>query len=298
MAVCRQGAATGGLYRKAVHASRFLSCLVRSVRMSTVFHTVTLLLEREPLSLLFLTICISFHYLLLVKALIINAMSKSLAAFLVVAGLVSGQGYSSPGRTNEAAGSTASTIFTSALTTSPDSSTTDTAASSYNTVTLYYCKTPTFSAIGPFVTIYNTVYIDVCSTGGLTQVTYTITDTCGCQHETDYTRPTGCPSGFTTTEKTCSMCSGSPVITCTTPIAPVSETSNPATAPAGSSQVSNTPYSQNPQYTMSGSTPSSAPGTTPSYFTTNNAKPVIGSSRLGLIMVTSMAVVAGLICIL
>ncbi len=51
MAVCRQGAATGGLYRKAVHASRFLSCLVRSVRMSTVFHTVTLLLEREPLSL-------------------------------------------------------------------------------------------------------------------------------------------------------------------------------------------------------------------------------------------------------
>ncbi len=176
-------------------------------------------------------------------------MSKSLAAFLVVAGLFSGQGYSSPGRTNEAAGSTASTIFTSALTTSPDSSTTDTAASSYNTVTLYYCKTPTFSAIGPFVTIYNTVYIDVCSTGGLTQVTYTITDTCGCQHETDYTRPTGCPSGFTTTEKTCSMCSGSPVITCTTPIAPVSETSNPATAPAGSSQVSNTPYSQNPQYT-------------------------------------------------
>jgi hypothetical protein len=88
------------------------------------------------------------------------------------------------------------------------------------------------------------------------------------------------------------MCPGSPVITCTTPIAPASETWNPTTGTAGSSHASNAPYTQ------PGSTPPSAPGTKPSYLTTNNAKPAAGSSPLGLIMVMSMAVVAGLMCIL
>jgi chitinase len=245
---------------------------------------------------------------------VINTMSKYLATFLVVAGVVSGQSYvSSPGSTTEAGNTTtpaaagsSTTAFvvalptptsTSTLSAAPDSSVTDTSGSPYTTETFYYCTAPTFSATGPFVTVYNTVYVDVCPTG-LTQVTYTITDTCGCQHESDYTRPTGCPSGFTVTEKTCTMCPGMPVITCTTPIAHASETSNPTNGTAGSSQGSNPQYPQNPSYTQSGSTPSSAPGTKPSYQTTNNAKPVAGSSPLGLIMMMSMAVVAGLMCIL
>lgn len=233
-------------------------------------------------------------------------MSQYLAAFLVVAGVVSGQDYG--GTTTSTVTVPPTTTSTSTLTTAPGSAIIDTSALSYTTETFYYCTTPTFSAIGPFVTIYNTIYVDVCPTGGLTQVTYTITDTCGCTAETDYTRPTGCPSGFTTTEKTCTMCLGSPVITCTTPIITLaSETSNPTTAAAGSNPGSNAQYppgSQNPQnpqnaqYTNSGSTPSSAPGTKPSYLTTNNAKPAAGSSPLGLIIVMSMAVVAGLMCVL
>jgi chitinase len=268
---------------------------------------------------------------LLLEALVINTMSKYLAKFLMVAGFVSGQGfYSSPEGTTEAvdtttptgaASSTIAFVATLPATTSSsilaaalDSSVTDTSTSSYTTKTFYYCTTPTFSAIGPFVTVYNTAYVDVCPTG-LTSVTYTITDTCGCQHETDYTRPTGCPSGFTVTEKTCTMCPGSPVITCTTPIAPIgpaSEISNPTSGIVGSSQGSNPQYTQNqiPPYTQSGSTPSSgsrpssgstpssAPGTKPFYQTTNSAMPAAGSSPLGLIMVMSMALVAGLMCIL
>ena len=258
-------------------------------------------------------------------------MSKYLATFLVVAGFVSGQDfYSSPDSTTKAADTTMptgaassaiplvttlpATTSTSILAVALDSSVTSTSTSSYTTKTLYSCTTPTFSAIGPFVTVYNTVYVDVCPTG-LTSVTYTITDTCGCQHETDYTRPTGCPSGFTVKEKTCTMCPGSPVITCTTPIAPISptsETSNPTSGIAGSNQGSNLQYTQNqnPSYTQSGSipssgtepssgsTPSSAPGIKPSYQTTNSAKPAAGGSPLGLIMVMSMALVAGLMCIL
>jgi hypothetical protein len=233
-------------------------------------------------------------------------MSKYLTVFLMVAEVVSGQGYTSSGSTITSTLTVPPiTTSTSTLATATDYSLTDTPASSYTTETFYYCTTPTFSAIGPFITIYNTVYIDVCPTGGLTQVTYTMTDTCGCTAETDYTRPTGCPSGFTTTEKTCTMCPGSPVITCTSPIITLaSETSNPTTALAGSSQGSNAQYPpnsqnpQNPQHTNSGSAPSSAPGTKPSYLTTNNARPVASASLFGLIMVMSMAVIAGLMSIL
>jgi chitinase len=258
-------------------------------------------------------------------------MSKYLATFLVVAGVVSGQiSYASLGNTTEAADTTTptatasstiaivvalpTTTSTSTLSAAPDSSVTDTSGLSYTTQIFYHCTTPTFSAIRPFVTVFNTVYVDVCPTG-LTSVTYTITDTCGCHDETDYTRPTGCPSGFTTTEKTCTACPGSPVITCTTPmnpIGPASETSNP-TGAAGSSPGSNSQnqHSTNlqsdstpsfaPGSTPSsapGSTPSSAPGTKPSYLTTNSAKPAASSSPLGLIMGMSMAVVASLMCIL
>jgi len=234
-------------------------------------------------------------------------MSKYLAACLVVAGVVSGQDYSSPGSTTQAADTTTSTFpppllpittSTSTLATAPDSSITDLSTLSYTTEIFYYCTTPTFSAIGPFVTIYNTVYVDVCPTGGLTQVTYTITDTCGCTAATDYTRPTGCPSGFTTTEKTCTMCPGSPIITCTTPIITLaSETSNPTNAaPVGNNAGSQNP--ENPTYTQPGPTPSSAPATKPSYATTNNAKPAAGGSSLGLLLAINMAVVAGLICVL
>jgi hypothetical protein len=160
---------------------------------------------------------------------------------------------------------------------------------SYSTSIAYSCVT-TVSAIGPFVTIYQTVYVDVCPTGTIYN-TYTITDTCGCTHSTDYTRPTGCPSGFTVTTKVCDACPGAPTITVTQPIK----------SPAQASQTYKpTTYA----HSNSNSTPAStrgAPGATganPSIVTTGAATVLSRNSILGSFLVLTMTFVAGLMWVL
>lgn len=267
-------------------------------------------------------------------------MLRYTACLLLAAGIVSGQylsctgtGCSAPSSStvNTDTATTVTTTTTAVPTAAPTltsstvmgpidiqtgSSVTDSTSPSRITETFYYCtSSATFSAIGPFVTIFETVFIDICSTG-ITEITYIITDTCGCQHSTDYTRPTGCPSGFTVTEKTCTMCPGSSIVTVTTPISGAGQTTNAANpttaisvAPISAGQTSSPQSSSNGQsnqiqqannFPGSGSSSGSpsASSSTQSYQTTNDAKPAAGSSLLGLIMVMSTAVVAGLMCIL
>jgi hypothetical protein len=81
-----------------------------------------------------------------------------------------------------------------------------------DTITSRYCS----KCSKLFVTVYTTVYQDICPTG-ITSVTYTVTETCT-GDKSEYTRPTGQPPGFTTTEKVCTVCEGKPTISITCPI--------------------------------------------------------------------------------
>jgi hypothetical protein len=67
MLVCRQGAANSGLYRKAVNASHFLSCPIRSL-LDAISHSLKSLIYKNVNHSLyiFLTIHIFVHYFLLV----------------------------------------------------------------------------------------------------------------------------------------------------------------------------------------------------------------------------------------
>jgi hypothetical protein len=149
------------------------------------------------------------------------------------------------------------------------------------TTVIYSCLPTTVQPVAPFVTVYNTVYINVCPTG-TTSVTYTITDTCGCQHSSDYTRPTGVPSGFTVTSLVCTACPGQPTLAITQPIA------------GGNANVNAVPATGAKTAANAGST--TAPK--PAYATTNDGMRAGGSSMLGSVMVMSMALVAGLMFVL
>ncbi len=266
---------------------------VPSLLLKSLFNKIL-----TPQSLHPFTISISVHCVLsLLPAMAIYKIPRYLAGLLTVSGIVSGQYVSSSTSTTTAIPTPTLTVTpttsTSAMATVKGCSVTNMSASSSTTSVFYYCTPPASTAIGPFVTVYNTVYIDVCPTG-ITSVTYTISDTCGCTHSSDYVRPTGCPSGFTVTEKTCTACPGTPVITVTTPIAPASQTTNSlnTTGPLSVTPISIGGQNSSPQ---SEGSLTSGLGTKPSYFATSNAQPAAGISPLDLIMVISMAAVTGLV---
>jgi hypothetical protein len=210
-------------------------------------------------------------------------MSKYLAAALAVAGVVSGQYYTISGTvytsttTTTVAGSSVSTVTGVVAVTTP---------AGYTSVYLS-CVPTTMSAVGPFVTIFNTVYVDTCPTG-TTQITYTITDTCGCQHASQYVAPTGAPSGFTVTQKVCTACPGQPTITVTTPIggAAPAATVNPAVNIAPAATVNSNVVS------------TVAPATRPSYLTTSGAVAKLSDSIIASFLAMMMSLVAGLMFVL
>lgn len=92
----------------------------------------------------------------------------------------------------------------------------DVTLTSTNTVTVTYCSSCTMSH-GPktdHTTVYTTVYSDVCPTGTssgmLTPVTYTVTESCTGATPTWSSGTDYVPQGFTTTVGVCTVCEGQP----------------------------------------------------------------------------------------
>lgn len=114
------------------------------------------------------------------------------------------------------------TNITSVLTTSSTSTYTDctdvpdVTLTSTNTVTVTYCSSCTMNTAGKtdHVTVYTTVYSDVCPTATgsdmMTPVTYTVTESCTGATATWSSGPGYVPQGFTTTVGVCTICAGSP----------------------------------------------------------------------------------------
>lgn len=84
---------------------------------------------------------------------------------------------------------------------------------STNTVTVTYCHECEMSSMAGntvHTTVYATVYTQVCPTG-LTEMTYTVTESCTGATPT-WSNGTGyVPQGFTTTEFVCTVCGATPV---------------------------------------------------------------------------------------
>jgi hypothetical protein len=154
--------------------------------------------------------------------------------------------------------------------------------------------------VTPGTTIINVVIVDICATG-FTTMTQAVTQTCpgNCPVQT------GCPNGFTTVEKVCTVCQGGPITTTvTTPIASVQTAAvqtaavqtgatcngncpSPSMATAAGSVVVNSAGSIVPIATGT-STPAS-----PSHVITNGADSVFASAAI-----ISMALFAGVTFVL
>ncbi|KAL9096009.1 MAG: hypothetical protein Q9165_001531 [Trypethelium subeluteriae] len=106
---------------------------------------------------------------------------------------------------------------------------------------------------GPHTTVYTTVFSALCPTG-LTESTYTVTESCTEATPTWSSGPGHIPQGFTTTVTKCTVCAEKPTdVTITVPC-----TNTPEATPAGSAPPGSVPGASSPP---AGGSPS--PSTTP-----------------------------------